>query len=105
MRPADPGQPCPARVPAPVDETDVATLLEFYEWGRADGGFEKGIQFAIERLLADPDFLYRVERDPVDVPTGAAYPISDIELASRLSFFLWSSIPDDELLAAPRTAR
>ena len=84
----------------PVDETDVATLIEFYEWGRADGGFEKGIQFALERLLADPDFLYRVERDPVDIPGAAAYPVSDIELASRLSFFLWSSIPDDELLAA-----
>ena len=84
----------------PVDEGDVATLLEFYEWGRAEGGFEKGIQFALERLLADPDFLYRVERDPVDAPRGAAYPISDVELASRLSFFLWSSIPDDELLAA-----
>ena len=84
----------------PVDETDVATLLEFYEWGRADGGFEKGIQFALERLLADPDFLYRVERDPVDIPSGTTYPISDVELASRLSFFLWSSIPDDGLLAA-----
>jgi len=84
----------------PVDEGDVATLLEFYGWGRAEGGFEKGIQFALERLLADPDFLYRVERDPVDAPRGAAYPISDVELASRLSFFLWSSIPDDELLAA-----
>ena len=84
----------------PVDEGDVATLLEFYEWGRAEGGFEKGIQFALERLLADPDFLYRVERDPVDLPDGAAYPVSDVELASRLSFFLWSSIPDDELLAA-----
>ena len=84
----------------PVDDGDVATLLEFYEWGRAEGGFEKGIQFALERLLADPDFLYRVERDPVDIPGEAAYPISDIELASRLSFFLWSSIPDDELLAA-----
>jgi len=84
----------------PVDEGDVATLLEFYEWGRAEGGFDKGIQFALERLLADPDFLYRVERDPVDIPGDAAYPVSDIELASRLSFFLWSSIPDDELLAA-----
>ena len=84
----------------PVNETDVSTLLEFYGWGRAEGGFEKGIQFAIERLLADPDFLYRVERDPVDSPGDAAYPISDIELASRLSFFLWSSIPDDALLDA-----
>ena len=84
----------------PATEGDVATLLAFYEWGRADGGFEKGIQFALERLLADPDFLYRVERDPVDMAGGASYPITDLELASRLSFFLWSSIPDDELLAA-----
>ena len=84
----------------PADEGDVATLLAFYEWGRADGGFEKGIQFALERLLADPDFLYRVERDPVDMAGGASYPVTDLELASRLSFFLWSSIPDDELLAA-----
>ena len=84
----------------PVDEGDVATLLEFYERGRAEGGFDKGVQFALERLLADPDFLYRVERDPVDVPAGTVYPISGIELASRLSFFLWSSIPDGELLAA-----
>ena len=84
----------------PVDEGDVATLLDFYERGRAEGGFDKGIQFALERLLADPDFLYRVERDPVDAPAGAVYPVSDLELASRLSFFLWSSIPDGELLAA-----
>ena len=78
----------------------MATLLEFYEAGRAEGSFEKGIQFALERLLADPDFLYRVERDPVDVAAGAVYPVTDVELASRLSFFLWSSIPDDALLAA-----
>ena len=84
----------------PATEGDVATLLAFYEWGRDDGGFEKGIQFSLERLLADPDFLYRVERDPVDMAGGASYPVTDLELASRLSFFLWSSIPDDELLAA-----
>ena len=84
----------------PVVETDVETLLQFYEAGRTEGGFEKGIQFALERLLADPDFLYRVERDPVDIAADTDYPITDIELASRLSFFLWSSMPDDELLAA-----
>ena len=82
----------------PVTETDVRTLLDFYEAGRRDGSFDDGIGFALERLLADPDFLYRIERDPVDVAGGTAYPVSDVELASRLSFFLWSSIPDDELL-------
>ena len=82
----------------PVTETDVRTLLDFYEAGRRDGSFDDGIGFALERLLADPDFLYRIERDPVDVVAGTGYPVSDVELASRLSFFLWSSIPDDELL-------
>ena len=80
-------------------ESDVETLLEFYEAGRREGGFENGIQFALERLLADPAFLYRVERDPVDIAADTNYPITDIELASRLSFFLWSSQPDDELIA------
>ena len=82
----------------PVTEADVGTLLDFYEAGRRDGSFDDGIGFALERLLADPDFLYRIEREPVDIAAGASYPVSDVELASRLSFFLWSSIPDDELL-------
>ena len=82
----------------PVTETDVRTLLDFYEAGRRDGSFDDGIGFALERLLADPDFLYRIERDPVDSASGTPYPVSDVELASRLSFFLWSSIPDDELI-------
>jgi hypothetical protein len=82
----------------PVGEGDVQTLVDFYEAGRTEGSFDKGIQFALERLLADPDFLYRIERDPVDSPPATAYAVSDVELASRLSFFLWSSIPDDELL-------
>ena len=75
----------------PVTETDVRTLLDFHEAGRRDGSFDDGIGFALERLLADPDFLYRIERDPVDMAPGASYPVSDVELASRLSFFLWSS--------------
>ena len=82
----------------PVTNEDVATLLGFYQIGRSKGGFETGIQFALERLLASPNFLLRVERDPADATPGAPYRISDLELASRLSFFLWSSIPDDELL-------
>ena len=71
--------------------------MPFYEMGRAEGNFDTGIQFALERLLVSPQFLYRVEREPTE---PGAHPVSDIELASRLSFFLWSSIPDDELLAA-----
>jgi hypothetical protein len=80
-------------------DKDVATLLEFYAQGRADADFESGIEAAVERLLADPKFIYRVEREPTDTAAGASYRISDLELASRLSFFLWSSIPDDQLLA------
>ncbi len=81
----------------PVTDADVAELLPFYELGRAEGSFDAGIQFALERLLVSPQFLYRVEREPGE---AGAFPVSDLELASRLSFFLWSSIPDDELLEA-----
>ena len=70
----------------------------FTKAGRSEGGFEAGIQAALERILAGPEFLFRIERDPADVPPDTAYRISDVDLASRLSFFLWSSIPDDELL-------
>jgi hypothetical protein len=77
---------------------DIDTLLTFYETGRAKRGFEAGIQTAIERLLASPKFTFRIEHDPETLPPGAVHPVSDLELASRLSFFLWSSIPDDELL-------
>ncbi len=81
------------------DELDL--LLEFYGRGREEGGhFEAGIQYALSRLLVDPNFLYRFEREPADVAVGGVYSISDLELASRLAFFLWSSTPDDELLAA-----
>ena len=82
----------------PVTDDDVKTLLEFYKTGRQDGTFESGIQFALERMLIDPDFLFRAERDPSGVKAGAPYKLSDLELASRLSFFLWSSVPDDQLL-------
>jgi mono/diheme cytochrome c family protein len=79
-------------------EDDVAALLPFYEQGRAESGFDAGIQLALERLLVSPQFLYRIEREPPGTAPGGAYAVSDIELASRLSFFLWSSIPDDDLL-------
>src|SRR5438876_3845025 len=88
----------------PVTKRDVQTLLEFFNTGRHDGGsFDSGIQFALERVLADPDFLLRVHRDPTTPKDArqseAAHRFSDIEVASRLSFFLWSSIPDERLLA------
>jgi hypothetical protein len=79
---------------------DVADLMPFYEAGKAEGGFDAGVQLALERLLVSPQFLYRVERGPAGAAPGSTHPVSDVELASRLSFFLWSSIPDDELLQA-----
>ncbi|MBL8206349.1 MAG: DUF1592 domain-containing protein [Blastocatellia bacterium] len=82
----------------PVTTADVTPLLAFYQAGRKGGDFEAGVQSAIEALLVSPDFLFRIERDPRTAPRGQAYRLSDVELASRLSFFLWSSIPDEELL-------
>jgi hypothetical protein len=82
----------------PATAEDVQTLLGFYKTARADGDFDAGIRAGLERLLVSPDFLFRIEADPDKVAPGAAYRLSDVELASRLSFFLWSSIPDDELL-------
>ena len=82
----------------PVGADELRALFGFYQEGRATGTFDAGIQFALERILVDPHFLFRIERDPPDVTPDSVYPIGDLELASRLSFFLWSSIPDDELL-------
>ena len=84
----------------PATEAQLKVLLDFYADGRASGTFESGIELALRRLLVSPEFLYRIEADPVAVKPGEAYPLGDYELASRLSFFLWSSIPDDELLDA-----
>src|SRR5262252_1731146 len=80
----------------PVTDAEVMTLLRFYRTGRADVDFDTGIQHGIERILAAPSFLFRVERAPAGVRSGA-YRLADLDIASRLSFFLWSSIPDDEL--------
>ena len=77
---------------------DVETLLRFYKRARAAGNFDDGIRTALERVLVSPDFLFRIEADPPGAAPGSAYRISDVELASRLSFFLWSSIPDERLL-------
>ena len=91
----------------PVAERDatITTLMEFFESGRTLRGFEAGVQYALARLLVDPQFIYRFERAPATVRAGAAYRISDLELASRLSFFLWSSIPDEELLRVAASGR
>jgi hypothetical protein len=82
----------------PATDHDIDTLMPFYEDARAAGTFDTGIQRALERLLVSPQFLYRIERVPPGVAPGEAFEISPLELASRLSFFLWSSLPDEELL-------
>jgi mono/diheme cytochrome c family protein len=79
---------------------DVQTLVRFYQAARADGDFDAGIRAGLERVLVSPDFLFRIEADPAGAAPGSVYRLPDVELASRLSFFLWSSIPDDELLDA-----
>ena len=81
-----------------MTDGDLEALLGFYEAGHTLGGFEAGIETAVRALLASPEFLFRVERDPQGVASGTAYRLSDLEPATRLSFFLWSSLPDDELL-------
>ncbi len=89
----------------PVSYLDLEMPLAFYEQGRAEGNFESGIELALRALLTSSEFLFRIERDPEDAAPGTAYHISDVELASRLSFFLWSSIPDDELLDLAEAGR
>lgn len=83
----------------PLTEEDTNQLMSFYRQGASNGGFEQGIQIALRFMLTSPAFLFRSEPDPQELAEGTVYPLSDIALASRLSFFLWSSIPDDELLA------
>ena len=83
----------------PTNAADVKALMAFYSDGRNEGGsFEDGIEAALQRVLADPEFVYRGEREPAGLAPGQRYRVNDIGLASRLSFFLWSSIPDDELI-------
>ena len=85
----------------PVTPADVDTLLGFFDSGReTGGGFDAGIQLALERMLVDPDFLLRIERDPAGAAPGEPYRLRGVEVASRLSFFLWGSIPDEPLLDA-----
>jgi mono/diheme cytochrome c family protein len=110
-RPATRGaeEPCARRIVTTLTErafrrrataAEIEDVMTFYRTGREKGTFDTGVQMALRRVLASPRFLLRIERERTDVPAGVAYRISDLELASRLSFFLWSSIPDDELLAA-----
>jgi mono/diheme cytochrome c family protein len=84
----------------PVGKTDIDDVWPFYEAGLAERGFERGIQRALERVLVSPQFLFRIERVPPGAKPGQPFRLSSLELASRLSYFLWSSMPDDELLAA-----
>ena len=110
-KPASPGDepPCAKKILAalarrafrrPVTDADLEIPLGFYQTGAKRGGFEKGIQSGLTYILASPTFLYRVEQDPASLRAGMNHRIGDFELASRLSFFLWSSIPDEELLRA-----
>jgi len=93
----------------PLTQTEVTGLMQFYDTGRKDSSFNAGVEFALRRILASPSFVFRPEREPLDsargkpLPAGAVYHITDYELASRLSFFLWSSIPDEELLRVAGT--
>ena len=89
----------------PVTDAEVDDLLRFYEAGRTRGSFDAGIEESIAFVLASPKFLFRAEPDPPQVAAGATYPVPDFELASRLSFFLWSTIPDDELIGVAATGK
>jgi hypothetical protein len=81
---------------------DVRRLMDFYAQGRRGGNFERGVQLAVQRVLASAKFVLRIERDPAGIAPGRVYTLNDLDLASRLSFFLWSSIPDDELIRVAR---
>ncbi|HWB97479.1 MAG TPA: DUF1592 domain-containing protein [Bryobacteraceae bacterium] len=115
-RPAGPDEeePCARRILTrlmrrayrrPVTNADFEAPLRFYRQARKEGGFEAGIEMALRSVLVSPEFLFRIEQDPSGIAPHSAYRISDLELASRLSFFLWSSIPDDPLLDAAASGR
>jgi len=89
----------------PLGDGDMTQLLALYKAGAQNGGFESGVRLALQKILVSPGFLFRAEVDPPGAAPGTVYKISDVELASRLSFFLWSSIPDDELLAVAESGR
>jgi hypothetical protein len=89
----------------PTTAADIDVLMEFYEFGRKEKDFDQGIEMALARVLASPQFIYRIEEQPVGARAGVAYRISDVDLASRLSFFLWSTSPDEELLKVAAAGR
>jgi hypothetical protein len=89
----------------PVTASDLQVLAKFYNEGRESGGFEAGIEMALRAMLTSRAFLFRIEQDPPNTPPNTAYRVSDVDLASRLSFFLWSSIPDEELLRVAEQGR
>jgi mono/diheme cytochrome c family protein len=83
----------------PISAAETQSLMAFYDAGRKDGDFEHGLEMALARILADPRLIYRIESEPANVKPGQLYRVSDFDLASRLSFFLWSTTPDDDLVA------
>jgi len=89
----------------PVTAADVDEVMDFYDLGRAEKDFELGVEMAVARILASPQFIYRIEEEPASLKPGQAFRITDIDLASRLSFFLWSRGPDEALLAVARQGR
>ena len=98
LRPHDPLEAEPPGFSTARQRRRYQPLLAFYQSGRAEKDFDYGIEKAVRAMLVSPDFLFRIEHDPRGAAPGSVYRISDLELATRLSFFLWSSIPDDELL-------
>src|SRR6185295_5317670 len=86
----------------PLAASDLKTLMGFFDQGAKDGGFEIGIRTALEAILASPHFIFRVEELPARAKPGERYALSDVDLASRLSFFLWGTPPDEQLLALAR---
>jgi hypothetical protein len=107
-------QPCARRIISslgrrafrrPFTESDLKPLMAFYEAGRKERGFDYGIELALRAMLVSPNFLFRIERDPAGAKPGSVHRINDFELASRLSFFVWSSIPDEELLSLAQLGR
>jgi hypothetical protein len=89
----------------PIAADDMPQLLALYRQGAQNGGFEAGVKLALQKILVSPEFLFRAEFDPPGAAPGSVHKVSDIELASRVSFFLWSSMPDDELLAVAESGR
>src|SRR5262249_29774862 len=101
-------QPCAAKIVAslarqtyrrPLTDADTEYLMNYYDEGRKDGTFESGVQMAVQAMISSPNFIFRFENNPNNITPGKNYRISDVELASRLAFFLWSSVPDEPLLA------